>query len=70
MQSLLSLGIPGSQAKNHNSTFRLVWTLGTNASIDLLDSLNQGRKAPMRVDKHQSRLFRGCGISTLRDIQQ
>lgn len=69
-QSFLSLGMPDSQAEKHSSTFWLVWTLGTSASIDLLDSLNQGRKAPMGVNKHQSRLFRGCGISSLRDTQQ
>lgn len=43
-----SLGIPGSQAEKNNSTFWLVWTLGTSASIDLLDSLNRGMKVPVR----------------------
>lgn len=63
-------GIPGSQAEKNNSTFWLLWILGTSASIDLLHSLNRGMKAPVRGGKHQRRLFRGCGTSTLRDIQQ
>lgn len=44
MQSLLSLGIPGLQAEKHNSTFWLVWTLGTSASTELLVQLKSRKE--------------------------
>lgn len=56
--------------KKNNSTFWLVWTLGTSASVDLLDSLNRGMKAPGRGGNTKGGCSEAVESLLLREIQQ